>query len=45
MCCTELRRAHQRMLSSMHPMIKYIDEDWKQEIPLDNEVTQRMRKI
>ena len=25
--------------------LKYIDEDWKQEIPLDNEVTQRMREI
>jgi hypothetical protein len=25
--------------------LKYIDEDWKQEIPLDTEVTQRMREI
>ena len=25
--------------------LNYIDEDWKQEIPLDNEVTQRMREI
>jgi hypothetical protein len=25
--------------------LNYIDEDWKQEIPLDYEATQRMRKI
>jgi hypothetical protein len=25
--------------------LKYIDEDWKQEIPLDNEATKRMREI
>ena len=25
--------------------LNYIDEDWKTDIPLDNEVTQRMREI